>query len=191
MISQRQLQGEDSRNELADTYSRGYAHSAMWTEAFERIVQALPAACVTVYGERLHSVAIYGSVARGTMRPDSDVDVLIVADALADSRAARMDEFERIDRLLADPIATARAVGVHTVLIPTLKTPDELRAGSPLYLDMTDQARILYDRGELLRGYLDDLARRLQILGARRVPFGGGYYWELKPDFRWGDRIEL
>lgn len=163
----------------------------MWAEAFEEIVQALPAACATVYGERLHSVAIYGSVARGTMRPDSDIDVLIVADALADSRAARMDEFEHIDRLLADRIAAARVAGVHTVVIPTLKTPDELRAGSPLYLDMTDQARILHDRRGLLRDYLDDLARRLQALGARRVPFGGSYYWELKPDFRWGDRIEL
>ena len=163
----------------------------MWAQAFEEIVQALPAACHAVYGDRLQAVAIYGSVARGTMRPDSDVDVLIVADALAGSRAARMDEFENVDRILAERMAAARAAGVHTILIPVLKTPAELHAGSWLYLDMTDQARILYDPQQVLGDYLGDLARRLRAMGARRVPFGGGYYWELKPDFRWGDRIEL
>lgn len=163
----------------------------MYAQAFEAIVQAISAACLHVYGDRLQSVAVYGSVARGTMRPDSDVDVLIVADALAPSRAVRMDEFERIDRLLVAEMSAARAAGVHTIVIPTLKTPEELRAGSLLYLDMTDQARILYDRRGLLRAYLDGLAARLRAMGARRVPFGGSYYWELKPDFRWGDRIEL
>lgn len=163
----------------------------MWAEAFEEIVQALPTACRAVYGDRLKALAIYGSVARGTMRPDSDIDVLIVADALAASRAARMDEFEQIDRLLADKISSARAAGVQTTVMPNLKTPAELRAGSLLYLDMTDQARILHDPEGILRGYLDDLAQRLRAMGARRVPFGGGYYWELKPGFRWGDRIEI
>jgi hypothetical protein len=163
----------------------------MWAQAFERIVQALPEACRAVYGERLQSVAIYGSVARGTMRPDSDIDVLIVAEDLAPSRAARMDEFERIDSLLAHELAAARAAGVNTIVIPVLKTPEELRAGSLLYLDMTDQARILYDRQQLLRGHLDALAAKLRQMGARRVPFGGSYYWELKPDFLWGDKIEL
>ncbi len=163
----------------------------MWAEAFETIVRALPAACRAVYGDRLQSVAIYGSVARGTMRPDSDLDVLIVAEDLAPSRAARMDEFERIDRLLAEHLAAARAAGVHTTVMPVLKTPAELRAGSFLFLDMTDQARILYDRQRVLATYLDELGAKLRALGARRVPFGGGYYWELKPDFRWGDRIEL
>lgn len=40
---------------------------------------------------------------------------------------------------------------------------------------MTDQARILYDRGAVLRTYLDDLAARLKAMGARRVYKGGGY----------------
>jgi uncharacterized protein len=163
----------------------------MWAQAFEDIVQALPAACRAVYGDRLKSVAIYGSVARGTMRPDSDIDVLVVADALAPSRAARMDEFEQIDRILAAKVEAARAAGVQTIVIPTIKTPDELRAGSLLYLDMTDQARILHDPERVLRNYLENLSRKLRAMGARRVPFGGSYYWELKPDFRWGDRIEI
>ena len=34
-------------------------------------------------------------------------------------------------------------------------------------------------------------ASDLAAMGARRVRKGGGYYWELAPAFRWGDRIEL
>jgi hypothetical protein len=72
-----------------------------------------------------------------------------------------------------------------------LKTPAELAAGSLLYLDMVDQARVLLDEGALLRQFLDALGARLAASGARRVRKGGSYYWELAPNYRWGDRIEL
>jgi hypothetical protein len=54
--------------------------------------------------------------------------------------------------------------------------PQEIRHGSLLFLDMTDEARILYDRAHFLRGYLDSLARRLKELGAHRVYSQGGYF---------------
>lgn len=161
-----------------------------YREAFEAIGAALEPAARAVYGERLVAAALFGSVARGTMRPDSDLDLFLVVAPLPADRAARTAEFDRLEARLAAPLAAARAAGVHTVLSPVIKTPDELRAGSLLHLDLTDQARILYDpRGEL-RGYLDELAARLRALGARRVYRGGGYYWLLQPDYRWGDRIE-
>jgi hypothetical protein len=35
------------------------------------------------------------------------------------------------------------------------------------------------------------LRQRLVELGARRIRKGGGYYWQLKPDFKPGDEIRL
>ena len=90
-----------------------------------------------------------------------------------------------------DVVREARAQGVHTTLSPILKTPDELAQGSLLDLDMIDEARILVDEDGLLRRHLDALAAKLKVMGARRVRKGGGYYWELKPDYRWGERITL
>jgi predicted nucleotidyltransferase len=49
---------------------------------FEELARALATACHEVYGPRLVSLAIFGSVARGTARPDSDLDFLIVAEGL-------------------------------------------------------------------------------------------------------------
>ena len=59
------------------------------------------------------------------------------------------------------------------------------------FLNLADQACILHDRHSVLREFLSRLARRLRELGACRVRTGGGYYWELKPDYEWGERIEL
>ncbi len=163
----------------------------MYLEAFDHLVAALPDACRQVYGPRLQALALFGSVARRTPRPDSDIDVLLVVDDLPAGRRARIEEFERVDALLEPLLAQSRALGVHTTLSPVLKTPAELAAGSLLYLDMVDQARILVDDGGLLRQFLDGLGARLAAAGAKRVRKGGGYYWVLAPNYRWGDRIEL
>jgi predicted nucleotidyltransferase len=163
----------------------------MLKETFQRVVDATLAACRDVYGERLLALALFGSVARGTMRPDSDIDLLLIAQPLPPDRARRLDEFEQVDARLAPLLAEERRAGVHTVLAPVIKTPQELRAGSFLHLDLPEQAQLLWDPAGLLRGYLDDLAARLKAMGALRVGSGAGAYWNLKPDYRWGDRIEL
>ena len=49
-----------------------------WTEQFQKILQALLERSTSFYGDRLISVVVFGSVGRGAMRPDSDVDVLVV-----------------------------------------------------------------------------------------------------------------
>ncbi len=102
-----------------------------------------------------------------------------------------MDEFERVDALLEPELARALAHGVHTIVSPVLKTSVERGAGSLLDLDMVDQAHILVDDSGVLRRFLESLRARSAAQGARRVRKGGGYYWDLAPHFRWGDRIEL
>ena len=41
-----------------------------YREAFETLILALRQATVRHYGDRLISLAVFGSVGRGTMRPD-------------------------------------------------------------------------------------------------------------------------
>lgn len=163
----------------------------MLQESFESLLSLILLACRRVYGERLVSLAVFGSVARGTMGPDSDIDLLLVIDPLPDGRMARVGEFDAVESELAPSLDAAWRSGVRTSLSPVFKTPAELRQGSLLFLDLPDQARILYDRGDTLGGYLQDLAGRLAAMGARRIYKGGGYYWLLKPDRKPGEVIEL
>jgi len=143
------------------------------------------------YKDRLVSVAVFGSVARGTFRPDSDIDVLIVAEGLPRGRRSRVEEFiNGVEDPLEEELARER-IRVAPELSPVIKTPEEVRKGSPLFLDMTEEVIILYDREDFLKKYLEGFREKLRRLGARRVKRGGGWYWILKPDYRPGEIIEL
>ena len=159
--------------------------------AYEAILVDLVEACRRHYGDRLASVAVYGSVGRGAPRFDSDVDLLIVAEGLPARRFPRVEDFRAVEEAVAPGLAAARAAGLRPELSPIFKTPAELARGTPLLLDMTEDARILHDPDSCLARVLDRLRNRLRELGSRRVWRGDAWYWDLKPDYRWGDVVEL
>ena len=157
----------------------------------DRLLAQLVPACVQCYGERLVSVVVFGSVGRGAPRPDSDVDVLIVADDLPDGRLRRVAEFRSAEAALAPVLAESAAAGYRIDLSPVFKTRAELARGSPLLLDLVDDARILYDREDFFGAALAHLRARLDRLQARRVWRGSAWWWDLKPDYRVGEVFEL
>jgi len=157
----------------------------------ERVLVQLVAACVQCYGERLVSVVVFGSVGRGTPRPDSDVDVLIVADDLPDGRLRRVAEFRSVEVALAPLLAELASAGYHIELSPVFKTRAELARGTPLLLDLVDDARILYDRENFFGATLARLRARLDQLQARRIWRGSAWWWDLKPDYQVGEVFEL
>lgn len=163
----------------------------MLKEAFDELADRVLSAAQTFYGDRLVSVVLYGSVARGTMRHDSDVDVLIVARDLPRGRLKRVQEFEAVEETLAEDLRRAAGQGIHTALSPVLKTPEEASAGSPLFLDMVEDAKVLYDKGDFFVRQLAHLRQRLTELGAKRIWKGNAWYWDLKPDYRYGEVFEL
>ena len=136
--------------------------------------------CRTIYGERLVSLAVYGSTGRGTARPDSDVDILLIVEGLSHWRMERVEEFKPIESALG---------GV--LLSPVLKTPGEIANGSPLLLDMVEDAVILYDRENFLENTFEKLRANLQRLGAKRIWRGDNWFWDLKPDYQTGEVFEV
>ena len=110
--------------------------------AYHQLLAELVAACRGHYGTDLVSVAVYGSVGRGVPRPDSDVDLLVVAEGLADRHFLRLRDFSAVEEALAPRFDAAAAAGLHPDLSPVLMTPSELERGSMLLLDMTEDARI-------------------------------------------------
>jgi len=160
-------------------------------EKVDQTLFRLKEACLAVYGSRLVSLVVFGSVGRGTPRFDSDIDLLLVADDLPRGRLKRVHEFARVEEKLCPWFEELSALGLDFSLSPVFKTPAEVEAGSLLFLDMIDDRRILYDRKDFFASYLERLARRLRELGAYKVQEGSRWHWVLKPDYRPGEVFEI
>ena len=161
-------------------------------ETYEEILKRVFEKIKEYYGERLFSVVLFGSVARGTPRPDSDLDLLIVAEPLPRGRVKRVKEFiSGVEEPLEPYLREVAKKGVYPELSPVIKTRAEVLSGSPLFLDMVYHRRILYDREGFMEQYLSGLSERLKQLGAKRVKRGNAWFWVLKPDYRHPEVIEL
>lgn len=158
---------------------------------FEEVIEALGGAASAIYGDRLVSLVVFGSVGRGKARADSDLDVLVVAHPLPKGRMRRIAEFAAVEEAMAPALKSARARGLSTRLSPFLKTPEEAERGSPLFLDMVEDARLVVDRAGFFAAILERLRGRMRELGSRRIWRGARWYWVLKPDRRSGEVIEL
>lgn len=163
----------------------------MLKERFRELEQGLLSEVMRFYGPRLVTFAVYGSAGRGTQRFDSDIDVLIIADGLPHGRMKRVKEFELVEERLEPFMKTLRQQGIETYISPIIKTPEEAEAGSWLFLDMVEDARILFDRDDFFAKRLERLRGRLNELGSKRVWKGNFWYWVLKPDYKPGDVIDL
>jgi predicted nucleotidyltransferase len=144
-----------------------------------------------VYRKRLVTLAVFGSWAAGKHTAESDIDILIVAEELPRRRLARVEEFQTVEIALEDEIKKLRRKGIYTYLSPIFKTPEEVKQGSLLFLDMIYDLNILFDREDFFADYLKDFKKKLDNMGAKRIIQGEKWYWVLKPDYKWGDTFEI
>ena len=110
--------------------------------AYHTSLTDLVSACCIHYSDRLVSVAVLGSVGRGTPSFDSDIDLLIVAEGLPLERFPRVGDFRSVEETLAPRLQAVRQAGSYPELSPIFKTRAELALGTPLLLDMTEDAMI-------------------------------------------------
>ncbi|MGC8673942.1 MAG: nucleotidyltransferase domain-containing protein [Thermoprotei archaeon] len=141
------------------------------------------------FGDDLISVVIFGSVARGDSRKDSDLDVLIVARGLPEGKLDRSKLFDEVEKGLGDELAaTASSKGYSVAISPIIKTPEEAAGFSPLYMDLTQDALILYDKDGFFSSVLENERKVLEKLGYERVKLGKAWYWR-KRDYKRGEVV--
>jgi predicted nucleotidyltransferase len=164
----------------------------MLKEKFRELETRLLEEIKSFYRERLISVVIYGSVARETQTFESDLDLLIIAKDLPQGRMKRIREFDNIESKIEPFLKSLRQEeNINTYISPIIKTPEEAKRGSPLFLDMVEDSKILFDKEGFFETLLKRLKERLKKLGAKRIWKGNAWYWDLKPDYKPGDVIEL
>lgn len=136
------------------------------------------------FHDDLLSVVLYGSVARGTARLDSDLDLLVVGN-FSGSFSERVDRLLELEYggILAEELNWLKTRGVltHISWLPLRK--EEASEFRPLYLDMTDESVTVYDKDGFFESVLDRIRRDLARMGSRRVELGEGRrLWLLNPE---------
>lgn len=125
-------------------------------------------------------------------RFDSDMDVLIIVEGLPAGRMKRIREFDAsVERKLEPFLEILKKEGINTYISAIIKSPDEVKAGSPLFIDMIEDSKVLYDKEGFFADVLINLKKRLDKLGSRRIRRGNAWYWVLKPDYRPGEVFDL
>lgn len=154
----------------------------MLREKFDELVYRVAEKIKEHYRDRVFSIVLFGSVARRTQRPDSDIDILIVASDLPKGRLKRIEEFMEIEEEIEPYLEALRKMGIFTSLSPVLKTPEEVKAGNPLFWDFVEDARILYDKDRFFERELENIKEKLSSFGAKRYWLGSAWYWIVNPD---------
>ena len=135
-------------------------------------------------GYSLRAYAIYGSVARGTAREDSDIDVLLISDEFKGSISSRLDELYEYIQAVRDEISWLHEHNIYVTLSIYPLTSGEAKKVPILFLDIIHEARIVYDDG-FLRRLIDIIKGKLSMIGAKRIELSDGrWYWDLKPGFK-------
>jgi len=160
-------------------------------EPYKTIIRALLKALKNTLGDKLVSLVVFGSVARGEARKDSDIDLLIIAQDLPKSKLARQDLFMKIEEKITNMLEELEKEGYYIDFSPILKTPKEALRLSPLYLDMVDDAVIVFDKNSFFEKILKRLNEKLKALGAQRVRLGKKWYWRLKEKYKLGEVISI
>ena len=76
--------------------------------------------------------------------------------------------------------------------MPIFHTAAKLRTHPWILLDIADHGRIFLDPEGVLARELEAVRVRLRELGSRRIERpDGSWYWDLKPDWRPGEVVEL
>lgn len=89
---------------------------------------------------KVSSLVLFGSVARGTERPSSDIDLLVVVDKKEDKRGVT-------ESILDLSVELASVLG--NSLMPVVYSIQEAsgKKGSPLFKNIEAEGRALYEKG--------------------------------------------
>lgn len=145
------------------------------------------------FGERLKSVCVFGSIATGRADPESDVDVLTIAEDLPFDILERVRKTLPIHQKLKETgsYRYLRELKRCAMISPIFLTPQEAEKHPPIMLDLVDEGVLICDKGNFLADVLESIRRRLRKLNAKKVRATKGHYWILKPDLEPGEVVEI
>ncbi len=109
----------------------------------QKVIDALKEQLLAEFADEVHSIVLFGSVARGEANADSDVDVLIISDASRENKRRMHDISTHID--LENEVFT------QLMFFSNRRLERAARMRSWFFTDVMNEGVILYDDGTYRR----------------------------------------
>ncbi|MEM0481529.1 MAG: nucleotidyltransferase domain-containing protein [Nitrososphaerota archaeon] len=150
--------------------------------------------CTEVLKENIgvKSIVLFGSVARGNARLDSDIDLLIVSDAFKSLGEAidRLVDVEYSPRV-ARELEWLESNGISTHLSFYPINTHTLQQHPPIILDIIEEGIAIIDDGTYEKE-VEKMRARMRELSTKRIWLARDeWVWLLKPDAKIGEVIEI
>jgi len=120
------------------------------------------------FNQNLISIAIFGSMVKGTLTTTSDIDVIVVCENLPKDWRARdkmvLELTEAIERKYSRPI--------HMNLLGKEEISMAGHSISPLMLEIYDVNEIVFDKDDYFKNLLTNLKATLKTLHAKKIQHG-------------------
>ncbi len=162
---------------------------------YRRLLERLLTLLQEHFGDRLISLVLYGSVARGEAGEESDIDLLIILDRVSTNYHRRLDDVLTVQARLereSEYEAVSKVLGSAPYLSYLILSKEEADENRSIYLDMVEEAKLLFDRADFFANRLRAVRKRLEDLGSMRVQLEDGtWYWDIKPDLKLGESFVL
>ena len=163
-----------------------------YKQKYYKLIDKIKFLIIEFYKEKLISIVLFGSVGRNKFHNESDIDILIIVENAPKERSGRFYEYYyNVEKQIENDIQKMIKEGIYVNISPIIKSKEEVLYGSPLFIEMADECKILFDKDNFFHNVLSKLKDKLEKYKSVKVSYKGRYYWKLKPDYKWGDIINL
>ncbi len=167
---------------------KGLDQISVFVTEQKRILEKLFKQIISIYGDRLITLAIFGSYARGEPKLDSDLDIFII---LKDKKgiSSEINLFqEKIETVIERDLQKLyEKFGINFEISPIILSKDEAVYFNPLYLDMADNSIIIFDKDNFLGRILKIVKQKKRKI--KKVLHGNTYLWEMIEENLLGEKL--
>ena len=110
------------------------------TDKHQKVIETLLGRILPEFKDRIHSIVLFGSVARGEATKDSDIDLLIILPEPTFETKRRIDD-------IASGLGLEAGVFIEVVPFTTRGFEKDVRMRSWFSSDIVREGKVLYDDG--------------------------------------------
>ncbi len=155
-------------------------------EIIDRTISAIKDA----YTDNLISLAIYGSYANGNARFNSDLDLFIILDKTGRRIAELKYFYDKVEVPLENELL--QLLKLHRIdmsISPFIVSKEQASFFNPLYLDMSENAYIIYDKDDFLRSILIKVGELIKRHNFKKKLLSNTFLWDMSSHVMIGQRV--